>query len=174
MHISVIHSVFYSSILVWGIPWTEEAGGLQSLGLQKVGHDWATEQQQQLLWARTLSFHGKHKEGRAEGRKTKQKRVSVHGERPHFSRPHLQRWALLIQTCSPKEGPGHASLGNTPSGHCVPRTSGISVSFCLWLINDIALNRVFMEQLRAFFHLRYFRGSPFWLALYLNCELTLR
>ena len=28
-----------SSILVWRIPWTEEAGGLQSVGLQRVGHD---------------------------------------------------------------------------------------------------------------------------------------
>ena len=28
-----------SSILVWRIPWTEEPGGLQSMGLQRVGHD---------------------------------------------------------------------------------------------------------------------------------------
>ena len=28
-----------SSILVWRIPGTEEAGGLQSVGLQRVGHD---------------------------------------------------------------------------------------------------------------------------------------
>ena len=28
-----------SSILAWEIPWTEEPGGLQSLGLQRVGHD---------------------------------------------------------------------------------------------------------------------------------------
>ena len=27
-----------SSILTWKIPWTEEPGGLQSLGLQRVGH----------------------------------------------------------------------------------------------------------------------------------------
>ena len=29
----------HSSILAWRIPWTEEPGGLQSLGLQRVGHD---------------------------------------------------------------------------------------------------------------------------------------
>ena len=29
----------HSSILVWRIPQTEELGGLQSLGLQRVGHD---------------------------------------------------------------------------------------------------------------------------------------
>ena len=29
----------HSSILAWRIPWTEEPGGLQSTGLQSVGHD---------------------------------------------------------------------------------------------------------------------------------------
>ena len=29
----------HSSILAWKIPWAEEPGGLQSLGLQRVGHD---------------------------------------------------------------------------------------------------------------------------------------
>ena len=32
----------HSSNLAWRIPWTEEAGGLQSMGLQRVRHDWAT------------------------------------------------------------------------------------------------------------------------------------
>ena len=29
----------HSSILAWRIPWTEEPGGLQSMGLQRVGYD---------------------------------------------------------------------------------------------------------------------------------------
>ena len=29
----------HSSILAWRIPWTEELGGLQPVGLQRVGHD---------------------------------------------------------------------------------------------------------------------------------------
>ena len=29
----------HSSILAWKIPWTEEPGGLQSMGLLKVRHD---------------------------------------------------------------------------------------------------------------------------------------
>ena len=33
----------HSSILAWEIPWTEEPGGLQSMGLQRVGHDLATK-----------------------------------------------------------------------------------------------------------------------------------
>ena len=32
----------YSSILAWEIPWTEEPGGLQSMGLQRVGRKWLT------------------------------------------------------------------------------------------------------------------------------------
>jgi len=29
----------HSSVLAWSIPWTEEPGGLQSMGPQRVGHD---------------------------------------------------------------------------------------------------------------------------------------
>ena len=32
----------HSSTFAWKIPWTEEPGGLQSVGSQRVGHDWAT------------------------------------------------------------------------------------------------------------------------------------
>ena len=32
------------SILAWKIPWMEEPGGLQSIGAQRVGHDWARMQ----------------------------------------------------------------------------------------------------------------------------------
>ena len=32
----------HSSTLAWKIPWMEEPGRLQFMGLQRVGHDWAT------------------------------------------------------------------------------------------------------------------------------------
>ena len=38
--------VTHSSILTWRTPWTEMPGGLQSMGLQRVGHDWSN-------WAHT-------------------------------------------------------------------------------------------------------------------------
>ena len=38
-----------SSIFAWKIPWTEEPGGLQSVGSQRVGCDLATKQQQRIL-----------------------------------------------------------------------------------------------------------------------------
>ena len=37
----------HSNILAWRIPWTEEAGKLQSIGLQKVKYALVTKQQQQ-------------------------------------------------------------------------------------------------------------------------------
>ena len=46
----------HSSILAWRIPWTEEPDELQSVGSQRVGHDWATnttgslKQQKFILW----------------------------------------------------------------------------------------------------------------------------
>ena len=39
----------HSSILAWEIPWTEEPDGLQSMGLQRVGQDLATEEQQHIF-----------------------------------------------------------------------------------------------------------------------------
>ena len=33
----------HSSTLAWRIPWTEEPGGLQSMGLLRVGHDLVTK-----------------------------------------------------------------------------------------------------------------------------------
>ena len=31
----------HTSTLAWRIPWTEELGGLQSVRLERVGHDWS-------------------------------------------------------------------------------------------------------------------------------------
>ena len=45
----------YSSVLAWRIPGTAEPGGLQSVGSQRVGHDWATS----LTHSLTHSTHNK-------------------------------------------------------------------------------------------------------------------
>ena len=39
----------HSRILAWRIPWTEEPGRLQSMGLQRVGHNLATKHIAQVL-----------------------------------------------------------------------------------------------------------------------------
>ena len=38
-------TAFLSSILAWRIPWTEETGGLQSMGSKRIGQDLASKQQ---------------------------------------------------------------------------------------------------------------------------------
>ena len=53
----------HSSILAWRIPWTEEPGGLQSMGSRRVGHDSVTKQN-----------HHKEKEKRKKSRHFKRKR----------------------------------------------------------------------------------------------------
>ena len=38
-----------SSVLAWEIPWTEEPGGLQSMGSKRVEHDLVTKQHQEFI-----------------------------------------------------------------------------------------------------------------------------
>ena len=38
----------HSSTIAWKILWTEEPGRLQSMGSQRVGHDWATLKKKKL------------------------------------------------------------------------------------------------------------------------------
>ena len=47
----------HSSILVWKIPRTEEPGGLQFLGSQRVGHDWVTKTAGMQLWAKLVIWY---------------------------------------------------------------------------------------------------------------------
>ena len=50
--------VTHSSIFAWRIPWIEEPSGLQSMGSQRVSHDWAPEQQQIHCTEKLNSHHG--------------------------------------------------------------------------------------------------------------------
>ena len=45
----------HSSIHAWEIPWTEESGGLQSMGVTRVGHDLRTKQQQ--FYSVSMAFY---------------------------------------------------------------------------------------------------------------------
>ena len=47
----------HSSILTWEIPWTEEPGGLQSMGSQRVSHNLATKQQQHYIFIHVIKIH---------------------------------------------------------------------------------------------------------------------
>ena len=47
----------HSSILAWEIPWTEKPGRLQSMGSQRVGHNWVTEHANHKLFLTWASIH---------------------------------------------------------------------------------------------------------------------
>ena len=51
----------HSNALAWKIPWTEEPGGLQSMGSLRVGHDWATSISL-FFFSFTFHFHALEKE----------------------------------------------------------------------------------------------------------------
>ena len=46
----------HSSILAWRVPWTEEAGGLQSMGPHMIGHDWSDLAQHSYLSSYLLLY----------------------------------------------------------------------------------------------------------------------
>ena len=57
----------HSSILAWKIPWTEEPGGLQSIGSQRARHDWATNFLfHSSLRVKILFFHPNSSSGSAD------------------------------------------------------------------------------------------------------------
>ena len=46
----------HCSILAWETPWAEEQGGLQSMRLQRVGHDWVAEHTHGIFHLNRLSM----------------------------------------------------------------------------------------------------------------------
>ena len=48
-----------SRIFTWRIPWAWEAGGLQSVGLQRVGHNWVTKHTGKAIFLTTRTCVGK-------------------------------------------------------------------------------------------------------------------
>ena len=71
----------HSSIVAWRFPWTEEAGGLQSMRSQRVGHYWATNTLSE-SWRNALSSSQNSRD--SEGSKWLYKAVS-------YLSPHLPR-----------------------------------------------------------------------------------
>ena len=68
----------HSRILAWEIPWTEEPGRLQSLGLQRGGHDWSD-------WAQARMSNADLSPRSPQAPRLRQQR---------------QRWFPLIPSCS--------------------------------------------------------------------------
>jgi len=71
--------VTHSSILAWRIPWTEEPGGLQSMGMQRVGYDWVIKTH---VYAHAHTRMSAHREKTPRGH-SKRGLFASQGERPH-------------------------------------------------------------------------------------------
>ena len=67
--------VIHSSILAWEIPWIEEPGSLQSMGLQRVKHDWATNI---VIWTHCIAQRTLLNVMTWMGRKFKRERIYVY------------------------------------------------------------------------------------------------
>ena len=65
----------HSNILAWWIPWTEEPGGLQSMGSQGVGYDWSN-------WTHTHKPEGSLGKTQGEGSCLRAKERSFSGNQP--------------------------------------------------------------------------------------------
>ena len=60
----------HSSTLAWKIPWTEDPGGLQSIGSLRVGHDWATSLFTFMHWRRKWQPTPVFLPGESQGRRS--------------------------------------------------------------------------------------------------------
>jgi len=95
-----------SSILAWRIPWTEEPGGLQSIGSQIAGHNWSNLGHMQLLCSQFSLSH-----------------VQL------FVTP----WTVAHQASCPSPIPGACSNSHPLSQQCHPNISSsvVPFSFCI-------------------------------------------
>ena len=105
----------HPSILAWRIPWTEEPGGLQSMGSQRVRHDLTTKQQGPQRetndwkgavcpWGVRDIFFFPPYPPQTKGLKKQTKKPNPHGEEWRGSYCLGGSWNLLqSMNCSPKE-----------------------------------------------------------------------
>ena len=116
----------HSSTLAWKIPWTEEPGGLQSMGSRRVGHDWATS-----LGLFTF-MHCK--------RKWQPTPVFLPGESQGLGRDWWATVYGVTQSRTRLKRLSSSSSSNTFSSSCFIFQFNSVVTKCLSSILDIALN----------------------------------
>ena len=93
------------SILAWRIPWTEEAGGLQSMASQRVRHNSAQRSDNCVLgrWLVPLETQSKGAD-RGPSELCRQRRTDVIPEKPGWVRGQrsFQLWAATANTWQPE------------------------------------------------------------------------
>ena len=92
----------HSNTLAWKIPWTEEPGGLQSTGSQRVGHDWATS-----LYTLTYQFSSVTQSclTLCDPMNCSTPGLPVHHHLPEFTQTHIHLVSDAIQPAHPLSSP---------------------------------------------------------------------
>ena len=136
----------HSSILAWRIPWTEESGGLQAMGSQRLRHNWGTFifllswtwtilSAGPTVWLSPLHWHTLH---------------HLSPSRPHvplhFS--HFLGWPRMGNTCTYILASGSA-LKWAQWGHLIHSGFSVNVSGLDRLVNEFSLCPVWAEQCLA-------------------------
>ena len=118
------------STLAWRIPWTEEPGGLQFMGLQRVGHNWVTNTDTQ----------GCYNKLSQTGQPRTQKFIASHFGRPEVWNQGIRK--TMIPLKSPRKDLTQASLPafeslkhslacRWPSSPCVSSYHFFSETLCV-------------------------------------------
>ena len=89
----------HSSILAWRIPWTEQPGGLQSMGSQRVGHDWND------LAHQSVSSVVQSCQTLCDPMNCSTPGLPVHHQLPEFTHTHVHRVGDTIQPSHPLPSP---------------------------------------------------------------------
>ena len=85
----------HSCILAWRIPWTEEPGGLQSMGSHRVGHDWSDWACTHTLFPRPL-----FKDPNRSWRNWRQKRITTRVWETTWISVSISKHRRFFRTCS--------------------------------------------------------------------------
>ena len=99
----------HSSIFAWEIPWTEEPGRLQSMGLQTVRHNLVTKQQINTTRSNFISgsvqFSRSVVSDSLRPREPQHSRWWTHHQHPEFTQTHVHRVSDAIQPSHPLSSP---------------------------------------------------------------------
>ena len=110
----------YSSILAWQIPWTEEPGGLQSMGSHRVRYDWACTHvatQQDLFQFSSVQFNSVAQSclSLCDPMNRSTPGIPVHHQLLEFTQTHIHRVGNAIQPSHPLSSPSPPAP--SPSQH---------------------------------------------------------
>ena len=95
----------HSSILAWRIPWTEEPGGLQSMGSQRIGHDLPTEKEQHAYTLKVVSSVTQSCLILCDPMNRSTPGLPVHHQLPEFTQTHVHAVSDAIQPSHPLSSP---------------------------------------------------------------------